>query len=209
MLPERCTGCMRRQLAFSCTLAVVLLALLAAPALAGGWAVTTVDPLPSSIQAGQTYQVGFTIRQHGVSPFNQASPRVRAHLGDSYLSFGATRDGDGHYIARVEFPRDGAWTWVIDQTPFATQELGTLSLQPIVVLEPPVEVEPGPAVPGMRSAVARLARELVGLGIDDVDTGRTQPGHDKIASFDMRMRSVRTQRGAASIPSEVVQLIAH
>ena len=146
MLPERCTGCMRQQLAFSCTLAVVLLALLAAPALAGGWAVTTVDPLPSSLQAGQTYQVGFTIRQHGVSPFNQASPRVRAHLGDSYLSFGATRDGDGHYTARVEFPRDGAWTWVIDQTPFATQELGTLSVQPIVVVAPPVEVAPAPAV---------------------------------------------------------------
>jgi len=133
---DRCTEDMRRQLAFSGLLALAFAALIAAPALAGGWAVTTVDPLPSSIQAGQTYDVGFTIRQHGQSPFNQATPRIRAELANSFLSFAATRDGDGHYVARVTFPKEGAWTWRVDQTPFATQELGRLN---VVAATPAVE----------------------------------------------------------------------
>ena len=50
--------------------AVVTLAVLgvAAPAAAGGWAVTTLDPLAAAPVAGEPFEVGFTIRQHGQTP---------------------------------------------------------------------------------------------------------------------------------------------
>ena len=145
---------MPRQLLRSSALAAAALMLVAYPALAGGWAVTTLDPLPTSIQAGQSFQVGFTIRQHGVTPFNQASPRIRASSGAISLSFGATRDGNGHYVASVELPREGTWTWAVDQTPFATQELGTLTVQPPVAEAAPVQ--PAPA------AMTSLEQGLLG-----------------------------------------------
>jgi hypothetical protein len=44
---------------------------LAAPALAGGWAVVTLDSLPREVRAGQTFQLGFVVRQHGKTPTNQ------------------------------------------------------------------------------------------------------------------------------------------
>ncbi len=139
------------RLAFCCALVLVLVALVATPASAGGWAVTTLDALPGDgLQAGQTYDVGFTIRQHGVSPFNQATPRIRASLGDTYLSFGATRDGNGHYVARVEFPSAGSWTWVVDQAPFATQSLGTLEVR-----------APAPAAPAQPQVAAGSAAQAV------------------------------------------------
>jgi hypothetical protein len=46
----------------------VAAAAFAAPARAGGWAVTTLDPLPSAPAAGVPVVVGFTIRQHGRTP---------------------------------------------------------------------------------------------------------------------------------------------
>jgi hypothetical protein len=123
----------------SSALAAAALMLAAYPALAGGWAVTTLDTLPADgLHARQSFVVGFTIRQHGVTPFNQATPRIRASLGDTNLSFAATRDGTGHYVARVELPRAGTWTWAVDQTPFATQELGTLTVHPPVAEAPAV-----------------------------------------------------------------------
>ena len=118
------------RLLFWCVL-VASLAVLAEPAFAGGWAVTSLDPLPQTgIHAGQTYSIGFTIRQHGVSPFNQAQPRLRASLGQEHVNVPARRDGEGHYVATVQFPTEGAWTWTVDQTPFASQELGTLQVLP-------------------------------------------------------------------------------
>jgi hypothetical protein len=44
---------------------------LVAPALAGGWAVVTLDALPREVRAGQSYQLGFMVRQHGKTPTNQ------------------------------------------------------------------------------------------------------------------------------------------
>ena len=121
---------MQTRLAVCCaTLAALLLGVLATPAVAGGWAVTTLDALPAAgFASGQTYAVGFTIRQHGATPYNQATPRLLASQGRTSLTFPATRDGDGHYVARVEFPAYGVWTWEVDQAPFARQALGTVEV---------------------------------------------------------------------------------
>jgi hypothetical protein len=133
---------MRARLVAGALVAVVSL-VASAPALAGGWAVTTLDTVPGNVKAGESHDIGFTIRQHGETPFNQAQPRIRANSGDTYLSFGARRDGNGHYVATVQFPHEGTWTWVVDQTPFATQPLGTLTV--VSAAPPPPEPAPAPA----------------------------------------------------------------
>ena len=53
------------------TMVVVAMLALAAPALAGGWAVVTLDSLPRQVRAGQSFQLGFVVRQHGITPTNQ------------------------------------------------------------------------------------------------------------------------------------------
>src|SRR5688500_4399171 len=78
-----------------------------------------------------------------------------------------------------------------------------------------------PAVGSVRAAVARLARDLFGLnhlyergvawvwrGVQDVDAGRAQTGHDQVAALDMRVGRGRAQRRAAGVPAEMVKLIA-
>ncbi len=134
---------MRRAGPFS--LAVALLTLtLAMPALAGGWAVTTLDSLPDRFVAGETYELGYTIRQHGVTPVNVDKTQVRiSEDGGKRLSFDGIRDGGtGHYIAKVSFPKAGAWTWEVTQEPFAPHALG-----PITAVAPPLAAGQASAPP--------------------------------------------------------------
>lgn len=58
---------MKQLISLVLTFVVVLFA--AGPISAGGWAVTTLDSTPAAT-ANQTVEVGFTIRQHGVTPVN-------------------------------------------------------------------------------------------------------------------------------------------
>ncbi len=110
-------------------LAVAIGALWIGPVSAGGWAVTTLDALPSSVYAGQAYEIGYMIRQHGVTPFTTAKPRIVVSLDGQQLSFAGQPHGQpGHYVSEVQFPRAGTWTLAVDQTPFAIQELGTLQI---------------------------------------------------------------------------------
>jgi len=61
---------MIRRSILSCAVVVAALLALAAPALAGGWAVITLDSLPKEVRAGQPLHLGFVIRQHGRTPVN-------------------------------------------------------------------------------------------------------------------------------------------
>ena len=123
-------------------LACLGLALVWAPSVfAGGWAVTTLDPLPTELRAGQTYAIGYVIRQHGQTPFTSAQTAIQIRSSDSEapLRFRATADGaPGHYVAQVTFPAAGEWQWDVDQTPFAPQALGTIRVLA------PVEGNTGP-----------------------------------------------------------------
>jgi hypothetical protein len=113
-------------------LACVGLALVGvASAFAGGWAVTTLDPLPNELRAGQTYAIGYMIRQHGQTPFTSAQTAIEIRSADSQAPqrFRAVPDGPpGHYVAQVTFPAAGEWQWDVDQTPFAPQALGSITV---------------------------------------------------------------------------------
>jgi hypothetical protein len=105
-----------------------LLLLLAPAASAGGWAVSTLDSMTTPA-AGVPTDVGFTIRQHGVTPVDLADVAiaVTGPSGETRV-YPAQRDGDlGHYVATVTF-EEGQSTWEIRQGFFEPQSLGTITV---------------------------------------------------------------------------------
>ncbi|HWP36733.1 MAG TPA: hypothetical protein VNL18_04180 [Gemmatimonadales bacterium] len=55
----------------------------------GGWATITVEDLPEFFMAGQPHDLTFTIRQHGRTPMNDLTPRVRVMLGERQATVGS------------------------------------------------------------------------------------------------------------------------
>jgi hypothetical protein len=100
----------------------------------GGWAVSTLDELPAPTP-GESVTVGFTIRQHGVTPVSVdgAGVEVTAPSGGVHF-FPARPEGTvGHYVADVVFGEVGVHKWAIRQGPFADHELGAIDTSTAVV----------------------------------------------------------------------------
>lgn len=149
-------------------IAAALVALLwAAPALAGGWAMVTLDSLPQDVRADQSFQVGFSIRQHGVDLVNTdwegrpLKPVLFATLGGAKegLSFPARQSGEvGHFVVDVTLPEAGEWAWSISAPPFLIQDTGSgtgaVSFEPLVV-QP--ATAPAPIAPASAPVAAPAA----------------------------------------------------
>ncbi len=129
---------MVRQRTWVPLLAMVAMLVLAAPALAGGWAVVTLDTVPAALRAEQSLSLGFMVRQHGVTPvdvhtWDGSMPvftATNAHTGET-LRVHARKEGmEGHYVVDVTFPSAGAWDVKITPGWFAGTELGTFTVMP-------------------------------------------------------------------------------
>lgn len=96
-------------------LALLLALVFVLPALAGGWAVITLDELPANVVAGTPLTIGFTVRQHGRTPMNGLDATVTATLlTDKRFAVNAELDDKpGHYTATLTFPKEGEWSWSI------------------------------------------------------------------------------------------------
>jgi hypothetical protein len=108
------------------------LLILAAPAaIAGGWAITSMDELPGEFRAGENYQLGYTILQHGKTPVEGAETEITARnpaTGETLRFVGRADGKPGHYVAEVTFPEGGVWTWSVTQGDFSVHQLGELSV---------------------------------------------------------------------------------
>ncbi len=111
--------------------AFTVLISISAPAAAGGWAVGSLDAIPSPA-AGESIEVGFTILQHGVTPADLADDVGIEIIGtDGTLDYFAAAQDEtiGHYTASVTFPTTaGDYEWNIRMGWFGPQELGSLSV---------------------------------------------------------------------------------
>lgn len=139
---------------------------IAAPAGAGGWAVTTLDPLGAAPVAGQPFDVGFTIRQHGQTPISvtDAAIIVTDPAGVETRFAAEPVGAPGHHVAAVELAAAGAHTWSVDQG-LGVQDLGTLHVGPAGRSGGAAGSSPW-AVPSF--VVAAL---LAGLGVVDLARG--------------------------------------
>lgn len=122
-----------RKITRSFTVALALLLITTITATAGGWAVITLDELPGQIVAGQSFTIGFTVRQHGRTLRDDLAPILRFNRSDAKdsLDFTAKREGDsGHYVASVTLPNDGQWNWKVDIEQFGmvTQDMSPLTV---------------------------------------------------------------------------------
>ena len=81
----------------------------------GGWAVISVQDLPDFAMPGRSFELVFTVNQHGVEPLGGLSPTVEFTSGDDRRSVAAAAtDEKGMYRATIEFPRPGDWTATIN-----------------------------------------------------------------------------------------------
>lgn len=108
----------------------VLLAI-ASTALAGGWAVTSFEELPSEFEAGTTYSLDYVILQHGETPADSGASYVtlRDSEGES-LRFDAMNHGDGTYTVEVTIPSEGSWEWEVVSEGWGPQPMGTIEAVP-------------------------------------------------------------------------------
>jgi hypothetical protein len=124
---------------FGLGVAIVMLLALATPALAGGWALVTLDALPREVRAGASFQLGFTVLQHGKTPTNKnlngdpLKPVLTAFKQGSAASTAPTANGSiraearqegpaGHFVVDLTFPSDGVWDWQIALPTFYVQD---------------------------------------------------------------------------------------
>ncbi len=108
---------MRRHWLGGMAAAIVLLALSASAALAGGWATITPDDAAVQPQAGETTTFGFLVLQHGQTPAGWVHPTVVVEdlATGKTLSVAATPQGaDGHFVASMAFPQAGYWSWRVE-----------------------------------------------------------------------------------------------
>lgn len=148
--------------------AFVALVAIAGPVLAGGWAVTTIDALPEGgFVAGQTYRLGYMIRQHGQHPFAGAKTAITLIAPgsrDRHVFPGVPDGPAGHYVAEVTFPFEGAWDWEVSQEPFAVQTLGTIAVAPAAIARP-VESATGSSA---ASSALSIPAGVLGASADDL-----------------------------------------
>ena len=144
---------MKPRLLFSVVLLLAGMLLLATPALAGGWAVITLDELPGEIVAGQSLEIGFMVRQHGVTPLGNLTPIVYARQASLRVTEQASAQGKtGHYVATLTLPQAGEWEWSIE---------AFTGNQPM----PPLEVIAAPATTQSKAQAPALTNLSLLMGI--------------------------------------------
>ncbi len=99
----------------SIALALLLTLAFVVPVFAGGWAVITLDSLPTGVVAGEPITVGFTVLQHGITPMTGLDPTVTATLlrEDQFVVHAEAQGKPGHYAATLTFPKEGEWQWSV------------------------------------------------------------------------------------------------
>jgi hypothetical protein len=100
---------------FAISLALFIALAFAIPVFAGGWAVITLDTLPTGVVAAEPFTVGFTVRQHGRTPMTGLDPTVTATLSrkEQFVVQAEPEGKPGHYTATLTFPKEGEWQWSI------------------------------------------------------------------------------------------------
>jgi hypothetical protein len=168
---------MFRRLAAAVT-ALTLVLLVAAPALAGGWAeivadARTAEPPPVE---GQPIEVGFMVMQHGATPAGWESPTVTFTEVATGKTFQVTATGsgpDGHFIAAATMPSAGFWTWSVTLRDLATNPVShSLAVHTTAGLAP--TLDPAMALAAIDRARSEVTTELTGTLFTEMERVNAQ-----------------------------------
>jgi mono/diheme cytochrome c family protein len=99
----------------------------------GGWALVSLDEVPTHLQVGTPTQLSFMVRQHGVEPLTGLQPTIEARTGG--MIGGTTVEAkavpgkkQGQYTAVITIPKTGEWKLTI-RSGFGPSNLTLLPLQ--------------------------------------------------------------------------------
>ena len=150
---------------FAFVLIMLAMLALAVPALAGGWAIVTLDALPRELRAGESTQLGFMVLQHGKTPTNKdldgnpltpvlkaikqgGAATTPAKAAETIRVEARQQGPTGHYVVDLTFPSDGTWAWQIEVPTYYVQDSpsgqNAAIFAPLTVL-PAVAAAPAPA----------------------------------------------------------------
>lgn len=146
-------------------LALLLSMILAVPVFAGGWAIITLDEVPTNVIAGAPVKVGFTVLQHGQTPMTDLTPRVSASLyQEAEFVVDAKPEGKpGHYTGTLIFPKEGDWEWSI-QAFTMNQKMPVLSVAVPLKGQPVLNNEPVTNTPSV-SPLLIVRFSALGFGV--------------------------------------------
>lgn len=122
-------------------LVIVLLLMLVPAVFAGGWATVTLDEPPGEIHAGETWIVGLSVLQHGMTPVHNLGEGVpieptfvatNAATGQKVEAVARPEEEIGRFTLEVTLPSEGEWEWTIYPAPLAGDE----QLRSLTVLPP-------------------------------------------------------------------------
>jgi cytochrome c2 len=123
---------MVRKFIFWLGFTIIVSLLVVLPAIAGGWAVITLDGLPGEVTPAEPLEIGFMVRQHGQTPMAGLEPVVTLSnltTGDKFSVQAEPGDEPGHYQAILNIPSEGQWNWSI-QAFSMNQEMPPLNVGP-------------------------------------------------------------------------------
>ncbi len=167
--------------------------LVGAPAQAGNWAVTSLDPLPSRVEAGTAYTVGFWVLQHGSHPYEGTMTPVGLKLvdgkGKAVTFAGTPLPEPAHYAASVLIPGTGSWQLFGVQGPFQEYRVGTLTV--------PGGLAVLPAPPSLKLAKAESPWGAIGPPQLAED-----PQRDPFGDYAGQPAAVNQQQPAARQPAQ-------
>ena len=93
---------------------IVIALALPAQASAGGFATAGLSSTPEGLAPGEPWKVDITVLQHGRTPLDGLTPRVRISSGDTTHDVVARPAGEpGVYRAEVVFPTAGRWDYEV------------------------------------------------------------------------------------------------
>jgi hypothetical protein len=139
-------------------LAAVAFAALTGTAHAGGWATVELGQMPSGLVAGEPWRVELIVKQHGIRPMENVTPKVEISSGAGDVRTFRARPTKkvGHYVAEVTFPTAGEWkarlydgfTDVIQhRLPMLTVTAPGAAPAPALPLQPEAPAVPAPVRP--------------------------------------------------------------
>jgi len=175
---------------FAFALAIGATWVLAATALAGGWASAIIDAPPQEPIAGEPISIGFTLLQHGRTPVDWGTPTValrNPETGDEVTVTARRQGPTGHWIAELTVPAAGTWEWQVTHE----LDIATEGFTPITVAAPAGGAVAGSPITVLLAGIAALAllAGLIAVGL--LNRGRRA----RLAARDRVARPARPAHG--------------